>query len=538
MFPAPMATLPSNPRVAVIGAGVGGLTAAARLAHAGLRVTVFEKNASVGGKLNWMEAGGYSFDTGPSLLTMPYVFEELWQRLGRRLEDDLTLVPLPVTCRYRWTDNTLIDEDAAFWRRPEVARFLEYARGLYELSADAFLHHPLGEWWRQVTWANIRNLRHLPKIASFQTMDQVVRKFFGHDPHLIQLFNRFATYNGSSPYRTPAAFNIIPYVEAKFGGWYVKGGLYEIARALGRICRELGVEIRTGCEVERLTVQGTEALRTVDVLRKVHPIHPDSQSDSSSKRTTYELSPAGGEPGRFEVVVCNQDVLTATPRFLPARAAEAFRRTRVERLDPAISGFVMYLGVARRYPKLEHHNIFFSDDYPAEFRQMFAEHRPADEPTIYVAVHSKDDPDRAPPGCDGWFVLVNAPALTAGGHVDWPALAQPYGDRILERLETRFGFDGLRGAIRVRRHFTPADFQTRFLAHAGSLYGFASHGVRAAFQRPAMQPPGMPNFYFVGGSTHPGGGLPLVCLGGNMVADKILRGLGAGSRGFSESSDA
>ena len=485
----------------MIGAGVGGLTSAALLAHAGQRVTLFEKNEHVGGKLNWLEAGGYTWDMGPSLLTMPYVFENLWRKLGRRLSDDLTLLPLPVTCRYRWTDGTVIDEDAAFWQRPAVARFLAYARGLYDLSADAFLHHPLEEWWRQLNPRTLRNLRHLPKIASFQTMDQVVRRFFGDDPHLVQLFDRFATYNGSSPYKTPAAFNIIPYVEAKFGGWYVKGGLYEIARALERICRDLGVTVLTSSEV-----------RNIDILPGDKPSTPGG----------FRLHTSHGQSS-FQTVVCNQDVLSAYPRFLPPALAERFRRTRLDRLDPAISGFVLYLGVRRTYPQLSHHNIFFSDDYPAEFRQIFDERRPAHEPTIYVAIHSKADPHRAPPGGENWFVLVNAPALTSDGLVDWAAISTAYGDRIIDRLETRFGFDGLRAAIQVRQHFTPADFQTRYLARAGSLYGFASHGVRAAFQRPKLQPPGMKNFYFVGGSTHPGGGLPLVCLSGQMVADQILR---------------
>ncbi len=475
--------------VAVIGAGVGGLTCAALLAHAGRQVTVFEKNERVGGKLNWLEEGGYTWDMGPSLLTMPYVFEQLWKKLGRRLQDDLTLIPLPVTCRYRWIDGTVIDEDAAFWQRPDVARFLEYARGLYDLSADAFLHHPLGEWWRQLTWQNLPKLRHLPKIASFQTMDRVVRRFFGHDPHLVQLFDRFATYDGSSPYRTPAAFNIIAYVEAKFGGWYVKGGLYEIARALERMCREEGVEFRFQSEVA--------SVQRADGRWKLRPA-------------------ADGREETFHDVVCNQDVLSFT-RDEPAM--QAALKTR----DLAISGFALYLGVARQFPQLAHHNIFFSDDYPGEFRQLFEEGQPADEPTIYVAVHSKADPDRAPPGGENWFVLVNAPALRTDNQVDWPSVSERYGDRVIQRLETRFGCEGLRAAIQVRRHFTPADFQTRYLAHAGSLYGFASHGVRAAFQRPALQPPGKPNFYFVGGSTHPGGGLPLVCLSGQMVAEKMLR---------------
>lgn len=493
--------------VAVIGAGVGGLTCAALLAKAGRRVTVYEKNASVGGKLNWLAEDGFTWDTGPSLLTMPYVFERLWQKLGRTLADDLTLLPLPVTCRYRWTDGTVIDEDAKFWQRRDVAKFLAYARGLYDLSADAFLHHPLEEWWRQLRGSNLPHLRHLPKIASFQTMDQVVRRFFGHDRHLVQLFDRFATYNGSSPFRTPAAFNIIPYVEAKFGGWYVKGGLYEIARALERICRGLGVEFRVNTEVTAV-----ESGPAATHLR-------------AGRRYDWTVR-GGGFQEHHEVIVCNQDVLSAQGRFLAGRLGRRREKNFEEKVagaDLAISGFILYLGVGRAYPQLSHHNIFFSDDYPKEFRQLFDEHRPADEPTIYVAIHSKADPDRAPPGSENWFVLVNAPALAPDGGVDWQSIAPGYGDRIIERLERRFGCEGLRTHIRMRRHFTPADFQTRFLAHAGSLYGFASHGVRAAFQRPRLQPKGVDDFYFVGGSTHPGGGLPLVCLSGQMVADKILR---------------
>jgi phytoene desaturase len=503
----PMRTV-SSQRAAVIGGGVGGLACAALLARSGLRVTLFEKNATLGGKLNWLEAEGYSWDTGPSLLTMPYVFEDLWRQLGRRLADDLTFVPLPVTCRYRWPDGTLIDEDAAFWARPDVARFLAYAQGIYELSADAFLHHPLDEWWRQLRLSNLPKLRHLPKIASLQSMDQVVRRFFGHDPHLVQLFDRFATYNGSSPYRTPGAFNIIPYVEARFGGWYVKGGLYQIARALGRIAEELGVEIQLNCEVTG--IQQAVAV----VYDRRNPLGDE----------TFSVEYTGGS-AQFDHVICNQDVLSAYPRFLPVKLAEEFRRSRVEVLDPSFSSFLLYLGVGREYPQLAHHNIFFSNDYPAEFNGLFSGTAPVAEPTIYVAIHSKAEAGRAPPGCENWFVLVNAPALDPQAPLDWAASAGAYGDRIIERLETVFGLAGLAAAVRVRRHFTPDDFQSRYFAHRGSLYGFASHGPWAAFQRPGLQPPGWRNFYFVGGSTHPGGGLPLVCLSAQMVAAKILRQL-------------
>jgi phytoene desaturase len=482
-----------RPRVAVIGAGVGGLACALRLAHAGCDVTIFERNERVGGKLNVLLVDGFAWDMGPSLLTMPHVFDELFASLGRRRSDYLKFVPLPCTCRYRWADGTVIDEDEAFWRRDDVARFLGYAAGLYDISADAFLNHPLEDWWRQLNARFVPKLRHLPKIASRRTMAETVRQFFPGDLHLQQLFNRFATYNGSSPFRTPSAFNIIPYVQAKFGGWYVRGGMYAIARALAALCGELRVGLRLNTEV------------------------------NSAQWRDHDWLLNGTEA--FDHVVCNQDVLSAMPRFFPPAAAAAFAATHEKRDQLSTSGFVMYLGVGRQYESLEHHNIFFSDDYPAEFRQMFEDHRPADEPTIYVAVNSRRDPAHAPAGCDNWFVLVNAPPLDSKHPVNWPEICEAYGARIIERLERRFGFDGLASHLRVERFFTPADFETRYLAQGGALYGFASHSPFSAFRRPPIQPRGMENFYFVGGSTHPGGGLPLVCLSGKMVAERILRKL-------------
>lgn len=494
------------PHIAVIGAGLGGLSAATRLARRGARVTLFERNAGVGGKLNWLERDGYSWDMGPSLLTMPYVFREWFAELGEDFDRHVELVPLASTCRYHWTDGTVIDENVAFWERPEVARFLRYAAGLYDISADAFLHHPLEDWWRQLTPSFLPKLRHLPKIASLRTMAGTTERYFPRDPHLRQLFNRFATYNGSSPYITPSAFNIIPYVQAKLGGWYVRGGLFEIAKAALRVAEKLGVEVRFNTEVTaaRQTASGWEL-----------EYAPTSSSAPSS------FLP---HPSSFSSVVCNQDVLAALPRFLPPALGERFRRSHLERQPLSISGFVMYLGMDRAFPQLEHHNIFFSDDYPREFREIFEQARPATEPTIYVCIHSKSDPARAPAGGENWFVLVNAPPVDPARPLDWPTLAQTYGDTILDRLEGRFGLAGLRAAIRVREHFTPADFVHRYGALGGALYGFASHSATSAFRRPPLQAKGVKNFYFVGGSTHPGGGLPLVVLSGKMVAEKVARG--------------
>lgn len=482
-------TSSNHRKVVVIGGGLGGLAAAVHLAHQGLEVLVLEKNDRIGGKLGTFSADGFTWDTGPSLLTMPHFLRELWSDLGRNLDDYLELVPLPQGCRYRWTDGTLIDTDSAFCERRDVARFLRYARGLYDLSEPVFLRHSLDQWWRQIRWKNLLRLRHLPKIASTRTMHRRVRAAF-RDPHLVQLFDRFATYNGSSPFETPAAFNIIPYVEMGLGSWHVRGGLHQIVQAFERLAGEVGVKIVTQAEVTG--------------LRRL-------PGGFSVESTAGHCAASA--------IICNEDALSAAGKYL-GMAREHTVEKELARTDLSLSGFVLMLGVRGQTEGLAHHNIFFSDDYPAEFHQLFREESPADDPTIYLAVDSRTDPQRAPAGCENWFVLVNAPP--DHGAIDWAAEATGYGNHVLERLG-KFGLPDLRERIISRHHITPTDFRQRHNAYAGSLYGFASHGVRSAFRRPAMQVAGMPGIYLAGGTTHPGGGIPLVVQSGRIAARQLLR---------------
>jgi phytoene desaturase len=390
-------------RILVIGAGLGGLAAAIRLASAGHTVEVWEKNDEPGGKLQELRRDGFSWGTGPSLLTMPQVLRDLFTDAGERLSDHLTLVKLDSCCRYFWTDGTVIDEDAAFWQRPEVARFLDYARGIYALSGEAYLNRPPSEFWRAFTPGNWPKLRHLGKVATTRTLAREVERRIA-DPHLRQIFLRFATYNGSSPYRTPATFNIIPYVEAEFGGWYVRDGLPEISRALARLAEKLGVVFRHGT--------------TATAWR-------DGKATSAEGRTT-----------RADVLVCNGDALTARTSFLPAPP-----RVQKQLLAPPLStsGFILFLGVRGRDERLDHHNIFFSDDYPREFAEIHEQRAAPSEPTIYISISARHDPDRAPSDHDNYFVLVNVPARDpAQPWTDDEARA--YRDLIVARL-ARFGID-------------------------------------------------------------------------------------------------
>ncbi|MDX6766654.1 MAG: phytoene desaturase family protein [Candidatus Methylacidiphilales bacterium] len=486
-----MPQLPESFHAVVIGGGLGGLAAALRLRASGARVTLLEKNAQTGGKAVEIRAAGFRWDTGPSLLTMPWVLEDLFTAAGARSSDHLSLERISPVCRYFWPDGTSIDEDEAFFQRPEVARFLHYAQGIYELSGEAFLTRPPEDLWKAFHPANWHKLIHLPKVATFQSVSQTVDRYFT-DSHLRQLFKRFATYNGSSPYAAPATFNVIPYVEATFGAWYVRGGMARIAEALTRLACERGITVRTATEVLRIDASGIH-------LR-------------------------GGEILQADCTVFNGDVIRAHRdciRF-PGHEAEA---ARLAKPALSLSGFVLLLGVDRRFPQLSHHNIYFSQDYRTEFNDLFQRRIPPGEPTLYLSATAHSDPADAPPGGDNLFILANCPA--DDGTVDWSTGKESYAEEIIQMLERR-GLSGLRGSIRHQEALSPADFAARDLSSGGALYGWASHSPLTALLRPPLQSRLDPSVFFVGGTTHPGGGIPLVLLSAQMAVEKILRRFGDG----------
>jgi phytoene desaturase len=486
-------------RVAVVGAGVGGLATAVRLAAAGCQVTVCEQDAQPGGKMNRVEAAGFRFDTGPSLITMPGVFAELFRAAGRRMDDYLRLQPLDPLCRYWFADGARLETSSDLARMvPALARlapgdvggflaFLAHSRRLYERAARPFL---FGERPRPADLLARRGLDTL-RIDALATVDGVVRRFF-RDPRLIQLFDRYATYNGSSPYRAPGTLCLIPFVEFGGGGWYIPGGLYTLVESLVALCGELGVDLRLGTRVARVEIAVTGGRPRATGLRL-----------------------ADGSVVPADTVIVNADPLWAREALFAPRQRGLGGRAGRPQDDLSCSGFVLLLGTDCRWPQLAHHNIFFSADYPAEFRAIFEERRPAPDPTIYVSYTSASDPTQAPPGHGNLFVLVNAPPEPDPAL--WDRWAGPVAARILDGLE-RGGLPGLRRHIVYRQMITPADFARRFNAYGGALYGYASHSKGAAFARPANRAPGVRGLFFVGGSAHPGGGVPLALLGARLVA--------------------
>jgi phytoene desaturase len=368
--------------VVIIGAGLGGLSAACRLAKLGFKVTVLEKNETVGGKVNFVESAGYKFDTGASLFTMRHIFDELFEFCGSNLADYLTLQKLEPICRYFWKDETKFDasedllkteEEIAKIEPQDVESFKKYladSREKYEISERTFLAKSLNDLPSLI---RPKNLPDLLKISSLKTLAKHNKSYF-KSPKLQQLFNRFATYNGSSPYKTPATFALIPYVEFGLGAWYVNGGIYKIPKALEKIAIELGVEFRLNSEVQKVNIVDGKAS---GVLLK-----SNEMIDS-------------------DFVISNADAIETYRNLLP--------KPKYQKREPSCSGFVLLLGVKKRFQMLAHHNIFFSEDYKAEFDAIFEQKIPAKDPTIYICATSQTDETQAPKNCENLFILINAP---------------------------------------------------------------------------------------------------------------------------------
>ena len=489
--------------VIIIGAGVGGLAAAIGLAARGARVTLLEQNARVGGKLNLWEQDGFTFDTGPHVLTMLWALEEVFASAGQRLEDVLAMVRLDTVCRYHFEDGDTLDAPAdpdeaarvlaAFAPGDEAGfrGFLAYARQVSEATTNPFLRQDFGAQVRGIpTPAQWGQLADFLALKPWRTLRDVVRAHFT-DPRLRQVFELYALYSGSHPARASGIFATVADVQWRQGTYYVRGGLYQLAEALRKTALRMGVVIRTDTPAREIIVKN-QCARGVATQQ--------------------------GERLFADAVVCNADCLSALTTLVPAGASRSWTRRRVEKIEPSTSAFLLLLGVRGTYPQLAHHNSFLARDGAAEFADIFDHARPAEDPTVGVACQSVTDPTKAPPGCTNLFVMTNPPALSPG--FDWRAEAPRYRELVLTKLE-RMGLTGLRDRILVEQMWTPLDLQSRYAAHRGAIYGLSSNGWRQGFLRPPQVSPDVRGLYFVGGSTHPGGGVPLCALSGTNVARRL-----------------
>lgn len=471
--------------VVVVGAGVGGLAASIHLAAAGHDVVVLERLDRPGGKLAERSAAGFTWETGPSLVTLPHVFEDLARTAGRSLDELVDLVRLDPICRYRFADGTGFDHRADLADAVAAAdalapgageqwrAFMAHAASVWEVAERTFFAGAMESPLRLLR--RMRSARDLLAIDPLRSLHARAAASFD-DPRLVQYVDRYATYSGSSPFEAPATLSCIPHIEQALGAWYVRGGLGRLADALAALATGLGVEIRTSTDV--------------DAIEHDHG-------------AVTGVRGRDGTVVEADAVVADVDALHLYRDLLPHRRG----RRRAEAAPRSSSGFVLLLGVEGRTPALAHHNVSFSADYRHEFADLFERDVPGADPTVYVAASSVTDPTQAPAGCENWFVLVNAPA----GAGSMPG----YGDHLLEVMARR-GWD-LSGRIVHREEITPADIASRYRTPGGSIYGTSSNGRMAAFLRPGNRGP-IDRLYLCGGSSHPGGGLPLVAMSGRIAA--------------------
>jgi len=486
---------PHNLEIGIIGAGVAGMAAAIRLASRGHTVTVFEADALPGGKIAEIAMGGYRFDAGPSVFTMPQYVEELFELAGVDKAPHFQYEKLPVVCNYFWEDG----ERLTAWADP--ARFmLEIEQKLHvpgnvlkkalfdskrkyfatgRILVEKSLH-------RINTWLSadlIKALVQIPVLDLFKTMNQVNERILQH-PKLVQVFNHYATRFGSNPYKAPGLLTILPHFEYEFGAWTPKGGMISITRALYELAQIIGVEFKFNTPVEEILV---EDRRAVGVR-------------------------VGEKPFYFDRVVSNMDVFFTYNKLLPGQKAPA----RVLRRQKSNSALIFFWGIRRNFPELDVHNIFFSEDSRTEFN-CIEEGRIFSDPTVYVNITSRYCPEDAPEGCENWFTMINVPYDRGQ---DWDDLVVKARASILAKLSKMLATD-IGPLIECETIFDPRSIEQRTCSHLGALYGASSNDRMAAFYRHANFSKRISGLYFCGGSVHPGGGIPLALLSAKIVDELV-----------------
>ncbi len=480
----------------VIGSGIAGLAAAIRLAAKGHEVTVFEAGSEPGGKIGEKEILGYRFDTGPSVLTMPQQIDELFELCGKNPRDYFNYKKLDSVFNYFYPDGTQIsaphgvekfaEEIAAHTteKKETVINFLEACETKYRLTHKVFLErslHKIGNYLNYETLNGIVNFR---KVQAFKTMNDANHENF-KDPRVVQLFNRYASYNGSSPFRSPATLNVIPHIEINLGAYFPDGGMYSIVSALYKLAQEMGVEFMFNTKVSGIIVADRKAIgiRTSDMA------YP------------------------YNVVVSNMDIFNTYRDLIP----DAPKPKLVLRQAKSSSVIVFYWGIMKSFPQLGLHNIFFSRSDKEEFHYIFEKNRIFADPTIYLNITSKANPSDAPEGCENWFVMVTVPNNSGQ---DWDRFVRQTRKNVIAKLESVLKTD-IQPLIGCEALLDPRRIEAETSSAFGAVYGNASNSPFSAFLRHPNFSSKIKNLYFCGGSVHPGPGIPLCLLSAKIATDLV-----------------
>lgn len=487
------------PKAIIIGSGIGGIATAIRLAVKGYQVEVFEANAYAGGKLSEIEFNGFRFDAGPSLFTMPQYVDELFKLANKNPSDYFQYEKLSEICRYFYEDGLRLTASANTHKfakeiaekttssEKEVTDFLARSNTIYQVTHRVFLERTLHKIKSYLHWDTLKSIFRFGQIDAFRTQNTANKHFF-KDDRIVQLFNRYATYNGSNPYRAPATLNVIPHFEYHFGAFLPGNGMYSIVKSLVKLAEDLGVQFRYNQKV-------AEIVYTKDAKPKISGVSVNDR-----------FLPC-------ELVVSNLDIYFTYKNLLQHFPAPE----KLLKQERSSSALIFYWGMDNYYSDLGLHNILFASDYKKEFDTIWQEKSISTDPTVYINITSKQIRNDAPNGCENWFVMINVPANEGQ---DWDALIKDARANIIKKI-SRVLNRNIEKDILCERILDPRTIESKTGSYQGSLYGNSSNNQFAAFLRHPNFSSKIKNLYFCGGSVHPGGGIPLALLSAKIVSDEI-----------------
>ncbi|HEY0757728.1 MAG TPA: phytoene desaturase family protein [Acidisarcina sp.] len=491
-------------RVAVIGSGLGGLSAACTLAARGYEVEVFEKNSWLGGKAAVLAEQGFRFDMGPTILIQPSVLNRVFCEAGRTMSDYLDMVRLDPQWRCFFDDGAVLDlkHDVPAMaasldeRKPgmgaKYVHFMELSRKLHNISDRFFFWRSIGSMRDTFQLGGAFDLNVLRDVMSMRlghSMSGTIRDYI-KDTQVAQMLDHYVQYVGSSPDASPAILCSIAHMQSEEGIWYPMGGTRMVPEALVKLGRELGVRFHTSTEIGGILTEH----------RKVTGLVTDD-----------------GERHDFNAIVSNEDAVRTYRELIGGDVARTFDRQR--EYEPACSGVVLYLGLNRRYEHLAHHDFVFSGNAHEEFRYIYDLGEPAPDPTCYLASTSGTEPATSPAGGDALYVLVHTPYLRS--HHDWKKMFPAYRQVILDKLKRTAGLTDVEERIVFEHALTPQDIHDRYKVLNGAIYGLSSHGLWNGAFKPANASTELDGLFLAGGAAHPGPGMPMVLMSGWIAADAL-----------------
>lgn len=480
----------------VIGSGIAGIAAAIRLKAQGFEVDVFESNDYPGGKLHAFTQDGFRFDAGPSLFTMPHFVEELFELSGENSKDWFQYLKCETACHYFYEDSTqfkcpsnkeeLADEihKQLGEDRNKIIKYLNKSERIYKITAPVFLEKSLHKFSTYWSKTGIYGIMNLWRLNMFSTMHSVNAKSF-KNPKTTQFFDRYATYNGSNPYKAPATLNVIPHLEYGYGTYFPIKGMHSITTSLFELAKRKGVRFHFGNSVESIL---TEANKTKGIV-------------------------VAGKTYNSDIVISNMDIYPTYNKLLKnTRMPNSVRKT-----ESSSSALIFYWGIQKEFSELGLHNIFFSKNYKTEFQSIFEGNQVDDDPTVYINISSKHKNDDAPLGCENWFVMVNVPANSGQ---NWDEITSSTRKNVIKKISRILNTD-ISCLILTEKVLDPLLIEKNTSSFRGALYGSSSNHILSAFFRHANFKSSIKNLYFCGGSVHPGGGIPLCLLGAKIVSDLL-----------------